>query len=182
MRVWQFGHRSTDNSYDCHLCYASGMPNYDPLTFADEICQFYMNELDFPPVAGRMLGYLAVCEPAAQSFNELAEVLLVSRSAIVQAAALLETRGLVKRSRARGERVDKITANIDVAVFEDDLDAVGYTDQAALLRRGAALLPTDDTRQLSLNEIAEFYDFIGTRLPQLKAEWRAQRDAAQRAV
>lgn len=150
------------------------------LQFADQIGQFYVAELDFPPVAGRMLGYLAVCEPAAQSINELAGALLVSRSAIVQAVTLLETRDLVRRSRSRGDRVDKIIAMIDVSVFEDDLDASGYAGQAVLLRQGAALLDTEDDRRHSLEDVADFYEFIGTRLPQLKAEWRAQRNASRR--
>lgn len=113
-----------------------------PCAFRSEVTksyQFYVRELDFPPVAGRVLGYLAVCDPAAQSTNELAVTLLVSRSAIVQAVTLLETRALVRRARSRGERVDKITAVIDVSTFEDDLDATGYASQAEPLRRGSAL-------------------------------------------
>lgn len=154
------------------------MPHPDTLTFADRVGRFYVTELDFPPVAGRMLAYLAVCDPAAQPINDLAEALLVSRSAITQATSLLEARGLVRRSRLRGDRVDRITAEIDVARFEDDLDATGYADQAALLRRGVELLPEQDDRREPLSEVAEFYDFVATRLPQLKAEWRSRRDAA----
>ncbi|MFL0460987.1 MarR family transcriptional regulator [Kytococcus sedentarius] len=153
----------------------------EQLKFADQIGRFYVTELDFPPVAGRMLGYLAVCNPAAQSINELAEALLVSRSAIVQAVTLLETRSLVRRSRSRGDRVDKITAVIEVSTFEDDLDASGYADQAVLLREGAELLAAEDDRRPALEEVADFYEFIGARLPQLKAEWRAQRHGSQHA-
>lgn len=156
------------------------MRHDDQLQFADQIGQFYVAELDFPPVAGRMLGYLAVCDPAAQSINALAEALLVSRSAIVQAVTLLETRNLVRRSRSRGDRVDKITAVIDVSIFEDDLDASGYADQAVLLRQGSALLDAEDDRRQSLEDVADFYEFIGTRLPQLKTEWRAQRNVSRR--
>jgi hypothetical protein len=35
------------------------------------------------------LGYLAVCEPAAQTISDLSEALLASRSAITQAVVLL---------------------------------------------------------------------------------------------
>lgn len=149
--------------------------------FADQIGQFYATELDFPPVAGRMLGFLAVCDPASQSINDLAEALLVTRSAIVQAVTLLETCHLVRRSRSRGERVDKITAVIDVSIFEDDLDAPGHAAQAVLLRQGAALLDAADDRRQPLEDVADFYEFIGRRLPELKAEWRAQRSPVGRA-
>lgn len=156
------------------------MPHPDQLTFADHVGQFYVRELDFPPVAGRLLGYLAICDPAAQSINELAETLLVSRSAIVQAVTMLETRGLARRARSRGDRVDKITAVIDVSTFEDDLDVSGYAGQAELLRQGSALLDAKDARRQSLKEIADFYDFISARLSQLKTEWQEHQAASQR--
>jgi MarR family len=96
-------------------------------------------------VAGRVLGYLAVCEPAAQTISDLSEALLASRSAITQAVVLLESRGLVQRSRARGERADRVTACLDASTFERDFDPTSFADTAALLRRGAALLTHDDS-------------------------------------
>jgi DNA-binding MarR family transcriptional regulator len=89
------------------------MPTDEQLTFADHVARYYMREQNVPPVAGRVLGYLGVCEPAAQTINDLSEALLASRSAITQAVVLLESRGLVQRSRARGERVDRVTARLD---------------------------------------------------------------------
>jgi hypothetical protein len=52
------------------------MPTDEQLTFADHVARYYMREQNVPPVAGRVLGYLAVCEPAAQTINDLSEALL----------------------------------------------------------------------------------------------------------
>jgi len=71
---------------------------------------------------------MSMCEPAAQTINDLAEALLASRSAITQAVVLLENRGLVQRSRARGERVDRVTARLDASTFERDFDPTGFAD------------------------------------------------------
>ncbi len=171
----------TYDSFNCHMCYKVHMARDDQLLFADQIGQFYTEHLNFSPVAGRMLGYLAVCDRPAQSINELAEALLVSRSAIVQAVTALQTRGLVQRSRSRGDRVDKITAVIDASTFEDDLDALGYADQAVLLRQGSAMLEERDPRRQGLDDIADFYEFVGARLPALKADWQRQRSASSHA-
>jgi biotin operon repressor len=98
---------------------------------------------------------MSMCEPAAQTINDLAEALLASRSAITQAVVLLENQGLVQRSRARGERVDRVTARLDASTFERDFDPTGFADTAALLRRGAALLARDDSgRREALEEYA----------------------------
>jgi hypothetical protein len=152
------------------------MPTEEQLEFADDLGHYCIRELGFPPIAGRLLGYLAVCDPAEQTINELAEALLASRSAITQAVVLLESRALARRTRARGERVDRVAVVLDVSVFERDLDATGYIEQAALLRRGSALLAADDSgRRQALNELAALNDFLAEKLPLLKDEWLAHR-------
>src|SRR5258708_39925956 len=60
------------------------------------------------PMVGRLLGYLAICDPRKQSIAELAEALLASRSAIAGAVKTVDTLGLIRRSRAAGERMDRI--------------------------------------------------------------------------
>jgi hypothetical protein len=153
------------------------MPTDEQLRFADHLGSYFVREMDFPPVVGRVLGYLVVCSPAEQTINELSDALLASRSAITQAVVLLEGRGLASRTRARGERVDRVTVRLDVRTFEGDLDATGYVEQAALIRRGAALLAPDDDsgRRQALEELAELNDFLAEKLPLLKEEWLARR-------
>ncbi len=153
------------------------MPTDDQLRFADHLGRYAVREMSLPPVAGRLLGYLGVCDPGAQTINELADALLASRSAITQAVVLLESVGLVQRARERGERVDRVAVHLDVDIFERDLDASGYVEQAALLRQGAALLGKKDTsgRREALEELAALNDFMAEKLPQLKDEWRARR-------
>ena len=77
------------------------MPTDAEITFADHMGRFYARRYAFPPMVGRLLGYLAVCDPPDQTIGELAEALLASRSAIAGAVKVLETitRG---RTLARG--------------------------------------------------------------------------------
>jgi hypothetical protein len=152
------------------------VPTDEQLMFADHLGRYCVRELAFPPVAGRVLGYLTVCDPAEQTINELSDALLASRSAITQAVVLLEGHGLARRSRARGERVDRVAACLDVFTVERDLDATSYVEQAALLRRGSALLAHDDSgRRPALEELAALNDFLAEKLPLLKVEWLARR-------
>jgi DNA-binding MarR family transcriptional regulator len=159
------------------------MPTDAQLTFADHVARYYVREQSFPPVAGRVLGYLTVCEPAAQTIADLSEALLASRSAITQAVALLESRGLAVRSRARGERVDRVTCHLEASTYEQDLDPASYADTAALLRRGAALLSADDAsgRREALEEFAALNDFLAEKFPLLKEEWKARRASLRSA-
>jgi MarR family len=152
------------------------MPTEEQLSFADDLGRYCSREMGLPPVAGRVLGYLGVCEPAEQTINELADALLASRSAITQAVVLLEGQGLARRTRARGERVDRVAVHLDVLIFERDLDGASYVEQAALLRRGAALLaPEDTSRRQALDELAALNDFLAEKFPLLREEWRDRR-------
>ncbi|MBV9805150.1 MAG: hypothetical protein JO130_18265 [Solirubrobacterales bacterium] len=61
------------------------MPTDAALTFADHMGRFSARRHAYPPMAGRLLGYLAVCDPPEQSIGDLSEALLASRSAIAGA-------------------------------------------------------------------------------------------------
>ena len=66
------------------------MPTDAEITFADHMGRFYARRYGFPPMVGRLHGYLAVCDPPEQSIGELAEALLASRSAVAGAVKVLE--------------------------------------------------------------------------------------------
>lgn len=55
---------------------------------------------------------LAVCDPPEQSIGELADALLASRSAITGAVKILETSHVVRRTRAAGERMDRVRIDL----------------------------------------------------------------------
>ncbi|WGH92588.1 MarR family transcriptional regulator [Auritidibacter ignavus] len=146
------------------------------LKFVDRAGAYYAESLGFPPVAGRTLAYLAVCSPAEQTIADLADALLASRSAITQAVSLLSERGLARRFRGRGQRVDFVVANLDIQQFTRDLDGESYADQAKLLEQAALLLDADGSgRKQALHELSELYLFLAERLPELKDEWLAVR-------
>jgi DNA-binding MarR family transcriptional regulator len=147
------------------------------LSFADRAGRFYTRQYGFPPVTGRLLGFLAVCEPPEQTIADLASALRASRSAITGAVRQLEDFGAVQRGRAAGDRVDRVS--LDPAGLEPrGFDPAEYRQQAALAREALALRPdASPQRQAVLREAAALSDFLAARLPEVLAEWRAMRDA-----
>lgn len=145
--------------------------------FADHVGRFYVREHGLPPMAGRLLGYLMVCQPAHPTIDELAHALMASRSAITGAVKLLEGLGVVQRSRAAGERVDRVSPSL-AALEPRNFDSRLFEEQAALFREGLALLSDAQPEQrAALEELAALADFLGERLPQVLAEWRERREA-----
>jgi hypothetical protein len=141
------------------------------LAFADRAGQFYSNAYSIPPVAGRLLGYLAVCEPAEQTINDLADALLASRSAITGAVKLLEPLHAVRRTRTAGERVDRVA--IDPGALEPPgFRPEPYLQMSALAREGLAIA-TDPARRAILEQVVAMGEFLAERMPQVLDEWRA---------
>ena len=76
------------------------------LDFADAIAAFFARE-GMPLIAGRVIGWLLICDPPEQTAAELAEVLQVSRSSISSATRLLTPSGLVEGIRRRGRSEER---------------------------------------------------------------------------
>lgn len=153
------------------------MPTDAELIFAEHAARLYARHRGFPPMAGRLLGYLAICDPAEQTIDDLAEALLASRSAITGAVKLLEPMRLLNRTRRAGERVDRISASL-AALEPQSFDSGLFSEQAALFREGLALLPEDArARRAPLEEGVALAEFLDERLPQVAAEWRERRAA-----
>ena len=157
------------------------MPTDGQITFADHTGRFYARRYGMAPMVGRLLGYLAICDPREQSIGELAEALLASRSAITGAVSTLDSLGLIRRSRAAGERMDRIWIDLSSA-RSMGFDVTEYQEQGDLAREGLALLAGEPPeRRAVLLEWAAFADFLAARLPELEKDWKAHREALRAA-
>ena len=157
------------------------MPTDAEITFADHAGRRYARRYGMAPMVGRLLGYLAICDPREQSIAELAEALLASRSAIAGAVKTLDTLGLIRRSRAAGERMDRIWIDV-TAPRSTGFDVTEYQEQADLAREGLALLAgASIERRAVLLEWAAFADFLVARLPELEKDWRDHRQSLRAA-
>src|SRR5262245_21719804 len=153
------------------------MPTGAEITFADHMGRFYARRFSFPPMVGRLIGYLAVCDPPDPTIGELAEALLASRSAIAGAVKSLETLHAVQRSRVAGERMDRVRIDL-TSQHAMGMDTSEYEEMRDLAREGLEILrDAPPERRAVLLELSAFADFLVEQLPRLKQEWEARREA-----
>jgi len=142
------------------------------LIYADHMGRSLARRYGYPPVTGRVIGYLSVCEPMQQSINDIADTLLTSRSAVNNALKMLETQKLILRTRPAGTRADLVS----LAVVNRDntgFDSSEYQEMADLAREGLALLKNASPERRQALEFSESLgDFLAERLPQLYDEWQ----------
>jgi hypothetical protein len=153
------------------------MPTDAEITFADHMGRFYARRYSFPPMVGRLLGYLSVCDPPEQSIGELAEALLASRSAIAGAVNVAETLHVVRRTRVAGERMDRV--RIDMSSPQAlGMDVSEYEELAELAREGLDVLrDAPAERRAVLLETSAFAEFLLEQIPRFQQEWEARREA-----
>jgi DNA-binding transcriptional regulator GbsR (MarR family) len=150
------------------------MPTDAEITFADHMGRFYARRFSFPPMVGRLLGYLAVCDPPDPTIGELAEALLASRSAITGAVKVLETIHAAQRSRVAGERMDRVRITPQRAM---QMDVSEYEELRELAREGLEVLrDAPPERRAVLLEMSAFADFLVEQMPRLNQEWEARRE------
>ena len=151
------------------------MLNDAETAFTDRVASLYAREYGFPPVAGRLLGYLLICQPPQRTIAELSEELRASRTAITAAASLLERYHAVRRTRSAGQRSDHVGLDPQ-ALDPTGFAAESYQAQAALARQALDLLTDGESgRRAMITEAAEFYEFLAERMPALLADWLARR-------
>jgi DNA-binding transcriptional regulator GbsR (MarR family) len=128
-------------------------------------------------MVGRVLGYLLVCEPRDQTIAELSEALLASRSAITGALSVLERTDAVRRSRAAGERMDRVRIDMSSAQARG-FDISEYQELSDLAREGMEVLSdAPPERRAELLELAAFAEFLVESTQALRKDWEARRDA-----
>ena len=153
------------------------MPTDAEITFADHTGRLYARRYGFAPMVGRLLGYLAICYPHQQSIAELADALLASRSAITGAVSSLDHLGLIRRSRAAGERMDRVRLDFSSAEARG-FDITEYEELGDLAREGLEVLKeAPEERKADALEMAAFADFLVEQTRRMQEEWETHRDA-----
>lgn len=140
------------------------------LHYIEEFGLFF-EQFGLARTAGRILGWLLVCDPPHQTMDELTEVLQVSKSSISTASRLLIQTGLVSKVSFPGERKDFYRISEDAwiqAWSAKNSQTMAMREMAA---RGLELLPDNPNRQKRLQEMHDLYEFLEEELPKLTERW-----------
>ncbi|MCP4357697.1 MAG: MarR family transcriptional regulator [Chloroflexi bacterium] len=149
--------------------------NEQLLHYVEEFGLYY-EQFGLPRTAGRVLGWLLVCDPPRQTMNELVEVLQVSKSSISSASRVLIQTGLADRISLPGKRRDYYRINEDAWIRGWELQIQQAPQMRQMAERGLALLDSEsDIRKKRLVEMHELYTFMEVESPKLLNRYRALR-------
>jgi hypothetical protein len=133
-------------------------------------------------MAGRIFGWLLVCDPPEQSMEDLAAAVQGSKASMSTMTRLLVQSGLVEKVRPPGARRDafRIRPGQWQQLWRARLELL--EEAAELTGRGLALLEGRPPElRVRLGELHDQYRFIGRHLPALLARLERRRPARGRA-
>ena len=148
----------------------------DKQHYAEEVALLF-EQFGMTRMAGRILGWLLVCEPPYQSLNELAEALQASKGSISTMTRFLIERGVVERFTLPGERRDyfRIRPDAWTGIMAERVEQMALIRQMA--ERGLEVLSgaPRESRQ-RLEDLSDLYAFLEREVPLLIKRWQWERE------
>lgn len=143
--------------------------------FVEEMGQFLAG-LGMTPMAGRMWGWLLICESPEQTAAEIAEALHASRGSISGTARLLATSGLIRRTTKPTDRREYFSAPPEGLDLMLGSAAAIYRQMRTIAARGLEAIA--DRPAESRARLQEFHDvmtFVEREVPRVIAQYLRDR-------
>jgi DNA-binding transcriptional regulator GbsR (MarR family) len=147
----------------------------EEVAFVDAMGQF-LATYGMTPMAGRLWGYLLICDPPEQTAEEVARALHASRGAISGTVRLLEPIGFLRRTRRRGDRREYLSAPPGTFVaFVDNAGAI-YRRLRLIIEEGLeAISGKPPPLKVRLEEAHEFVAYVERELPTVLDRFASER-------
>lgn len=127
-------------------------------------------------IAGRIMGWLLVCDPPHQSAGEIVEVTKASKASVSIALRILLERGLIERIGVAGERsafyrIRSATFTVEFLIETQKK----MTEMRQILEGGLSIFAEEPKERRRRLEFAlDFYSFVESQLPELIDRWLAR--------
>ena len=142
--------------------------------FVEDMGLFF-EQMGYPRMAGRILGWLLICDPPEQSMEQLAQALQASKGSLSTMTRLLIQIGLLERVARTGERRDYFRLKPGAWPQLITVQMQVMTGLHQVVERGLLLMQNRGLeRQQRLQEAHDLYAFLERELPALLARWRQE--------
>lgn len=138
------------------------MIEQDPLLEWVERVAMYLARDGVPPIAGRVLGWLMVCDPPEQSAGQISAAIGASRASLTSNLRVLSSMGfLVSRTRP-GERTIYYRMADDAWAVVTRKQIAGITSFLDITREGLDLVGRDDDRAARIRQAHTTFEWMAT--------------------
>lgn len=142
----------------------------EALAWVEQVSAFFVRQEGLPPITGRILGWLMICEPAEQSAADIAAGIKASRASMTANIRYLTATGLVRRYTRAGDRT--AYCRLDDQAWETAVRRriEGMSAFEDVLNQGLHLVGPDADRASRLRAAQAVYRWVGSLLRMPEAE------------
>ncbi|MEX2574426.1 MAG: hypothetical protein WD317_09015 [Balneolaceae bacterium] len=136
-----------------------------------------IEELGNPRIYGQILGWLLICDPPHQSFNNLMENLDISKASVSNTTRMLIERGLIEKVRVKRERqiYFKLKEGSLMDFMEKQLRLT--LDLESITAKGLELIKKKgDTDSNRLQKANDFHHFIAKQTSSLLQKYKTDHE------
>jgi DNA-binding transcriptional ArsR family regulator len=134
------------------------------LEWVEQVAMFCAQEYGVPPIAGRILGWLMICDPPEQSAGQIAEAIGASRASLATNLRALTDARFVRRRTRPGARTNYYRVDDDAweqVVRQRIASLASFREIAAA---GMKLAGPDSPRAERLRVAHDVYAWMARRL------------------
>ncbi|WP_306363599.1 GbsR/MarR family transcriptional regulator [Nocardia sp. CC227C] len=149
-------------------------PTDAQLAFVEDFA-LVLERMGLVRMVGRTVGWLLVCDPPEQTFNQIAEALRASKGSISSSLKTLTTMGWVDKVGKPGDRRDYYSVRPGILPELTRQQAGMYDGLTATTARGLALFDDPDGEDAArVRDMHEFFVWMSKELPALLDRWDAE--------
>lgn len=132
------------------------------LDWVERVAMFCAEQYGVPPIAGRVLGWLMICDPPEQSAGQIGEAIGASRASLATNMRMLVDAGFVRRRTKPGERMNYYRVDDDAweNVIRRRLASLASFRDIAV--DGMTIAGAGSTRAQRLRVAHDVYDWMAT--------------------
>lgn len=131
------------------------------MAWIERVAEFFAAQEGLPPITGRILGWLMICDPAEQSAADIATAIKASRASMTTNIRTLMAVGLIRRRTRAGDRTAYYRIDDDAweAALRRRIEGMVKFEQIAAA--GLDLVGEDTERASRLRAAHDVYRWIG---------------------
>ncbi len=123
-------------------------------------------EIGHSRIFGQILGWLLICEPRQQSFNDLMENLEISKASVSNITRILLEIGLIEKVRISGERQMYFKVKTDALSEFMDRQVKYIQEVKEILEKGYQyVLQEEQEDVVRLKRASQLYAFLSEEIP-----------------
>lgn len=134
------------------------------LGWVERVATFFAEHYGLPPITGRILGWLMICDAPEQSAGEIAAAIGASRASLTTSMRFLTASGLVRRLTRAGGRTTYYRVDDDMWDTLIRRRIASMLSFSKITLDGMSLIGPDGPQATRLRAAHQFFDRMAARL------------------